>query len=117
MLILTSHLNDDSKWALIFADDIALIANTAVELEEDLEKWRDALESNGMRISRKKTEYMAIQHDPIMPQNTIRLTSEPLNMIDSFTHLGSLISNDAKHDKAVDTSSLAEISFYFWSSV
>lgn len=102
---LTSHLMRDSIWSLLFADDIVLVANTAEELERELERWRETLESNGLRISSKKTEYMFIDFvndGTAGPQNTIRLASEPLNMVVSFTYLGSLINNDGKSDKAVD---------------
>lgn len=43
---------EDLPWSLVFADDIALVAHTKDEMETNLEKWRDALESNGLRISR-----------------------------------------------------------------
>lgn len=102
---LKCHLMNDSVWSLIFADDIVLVAKTAEELEAELEKWRETLESNGLRISRKKTEYMfidLINAEIPGPRNTICLASEPLNMIDSFTYLGSLITNDGKCDKTVD---------------
>lgn len=102
---LTSHLMDVLPWSLIFADDIALVAFTREELESTLEKWRDVLERNGMRLSRKKTEYMLLKFsdDPeIGPRNTIRLDSEPLQMVDSFTYLGSVISNEGKCDQAVN---------------
>lgn len=103
---ITSHLmNNETSWALIFADDIVLVADTREELEWELEKWREALETNGLRISRKKTEYMYMNFTAdatVGPQDTIRIASEPLNMVDAFTYLGSMISRDARCDRAVD---------------
>lgn len=102
---LTFHLMEDLPWVLIYADDVALVAHTKDQLESSLEKWRDALESNGLRISRTKTEYMYLKFNEnhvIGPQDTVRLDSEPLKMTDSFTYLGSVLSSDGKCDQAVN---------------
>ena len=42
---------------VMFADDVVLCANSSEKLESDLEKWRTALETRGLKISKKKTEY------------------------------------------------------------
>ncbi|GKF64781.1 hypothetical protein Tco_0188229, partial [Tanacetum coccineum] len=39
-------------------NDIVLIAESAEGLNSKLEKWRKALEDNGLRISKDKTEYL-----------------------------------------------------------
>ena len=43
-------------WSMMHADDVVLCGETSGEVERLLEKWRVALESGGMRISRTKTE-------------------------------------------------------------
>lgn len=101
---LTVDLMEELPWSLIFADDIALAAHSMQDLEDVLEKWRKALEDNGLKISRKKTEYMSFHfstHDVMRPQNTVRLDGEPLTLVDSFKYLGSMITNDGKCDKDV----------------
>lgn len=73
------------------------MGHTKDQLESSLEKCRDALESNGLRISRTKTEHMYLkfsENHRIGPQDTVRLDSEPLKMTDTFTYLGSVLSND-----------------------
>ena len=43
---------------MLYADDVILVTKSRGDLEAKLERWRQALESRGMRISRSKTEYM-----------------------------------------------------------
>ena len=45
---------------MMFADDVVICAERQEEVEERLERWRRALEDRGMRISRKKTEYLCV---------------------------------------------------------
>ena len=41
-----------------FANDIMLSRQNHMELENDLEFWRNALERRGLKVSRSKTEYL-----------------------------------------------------------
>ena len=43
---------------MLFADDLVLCESTREEAEEQLEVWRNAIENKGLRVSRKKTEYL-----------------------------------------------------------
>ena len=55
---LTRYMQDEVPWCMLFADDIVLVTETKVEVNTKLELWREALKSNGLKISRNKTEYM-----------------------------------------------------------
>ncbi|GKG55708.1 hypothetical protein Tco_0574602, partial [Tanacetum coccineum] len=50
---LSRGIQESIPWCMIFADDIVLIAESAEESAEGLnnriEKWREALEDNGLR--------------------------------------------------------------------
>ncbi|GJU94646.1 retrovirus-related pol polyprotein LINE-1 [Tanacetum coccineum] len=54
---LTKGIQESIPWCLIFADDIVLISETLEGLNGRLEQWRKALEDNGLRVSREKTNY------------------------------------------------------------
>ncbi|XP_071712410.1 uncharacterized protein [Rutidosis leptorrhynchoides] len=54
-------IQENIPWCLIFADDIVLVSETKDELNRRLEQWREALEQNGLRISRQKTEYLSCE--------------------------------------------------------
>ncbi|GKG41262.1 retrovirus-related pol polyprotein LINE-1, partial [Tanacetum coccineum] len=56
---LSLGIQESNPWCMIFADDIVLIAESAEGLNNRIEKWRKALEDNGLRVSREKTtEYL-----------------------------------------------------------
>jgi len=43
-------------WELLYADDLAVIAETKEELVTRLNEWNDNLESRGMRVNMNKTK-------------------------------------------------------------
>jgi len=45
-------------WELLYADDLAVIAETEEELIKRLNEWKDNMESKGMRVSMNKTKIM-----------------------------------------------------------
>ncbi|GJT31262.1 ataxia telangiectasia mutated family protein [Tanacetum coccineum] len=55
---LSRGIQENIPWSMVFADDIVLVAESADGLNLRLESWRKALEDNGLRISREKTEYL-----------------------------------------------------------
>nr|GFB98771.1 hypothetical protein [Tanacetum cinerariifolium] len=50
---------------MIFVDDIVLIANLVEGLNSKLESWMKALEDNGVRASRGKSEYLRCDFDRV----------------------------------------------------
>ena len=48
----------EAPWCMLFADDMGLIGDTAEEVQDMLEKVREALESKGLKINWEKTEHM-----------------------------------------------------------
>ena len=42
-------------WELLYADDLAVIAKTEVELIKRLNEWKNDVESKGMRVNMNKT--------------------------------------------------------------
>ncbi|XP_074352196.1 uncharacterized protein LOC141691370 [Apium graveolens] len=49
MDVLTRGIQDKVPWYMLFADDIVIINETRVAVNVILERWRDILESNGLR--------------------------------------------------------------------
>ncbi|KAK3535526.1 hypothetical protein QTP70_016797 [Hemibagrus guttatus] len=57
---LSEEDRQESPWTMMFADDIVIWSESREQVEENLERWRFALERRGMKVSRSKTEYMTI---------------------------------------------------------
>ncbi|KAK3537369.1 hypothetical protein QTP70_008822 [Hemibagrus guttatus] len=49
---LSEEVRQESPWTMMFADDIAICSESREQVEENLERWRFALERRGMKVSR-----------------------------------------------------------------
>ena len=69
----------DPPWAMLFADDLVL-CESRLEVENN---WREVLEGNGLRISRKKTELLR----PAGSSEAVCLAGVPIPCTNSFKYL------------------------------
>ncbi|XP_071689142.1 uncharacterized protein [Rutidosis leptorrhynchoides] len=92
-------------WCLILADDIVLVSESKEELNRRLEQWRVALESNGLQISRQKTEYLrcdfSTDDDEQDDGVNICIRDQILHPQISFRYLGSVLHKSGKVDEDV----------------
>ena len=58
MDVLASSIQRDPPWEMLFADDLVICEESRLLVEQQLDRWREVLEENGLKISRKKTEYL-----------------------------------------------------------
>ncbi|KAK3566480.1 hypothetical protein QTP86_034056, partial [Hemibagrus guttatus] len=49
---LSEEVRQESPWTMMFPDDIVICSESREQVEENLEKWRFALERRGMKVSR-----------------------------------------------------------------
>ncbi|KAK3515253.1 hypothetical protein QTP70_013016, partial [Hemibagrus guttatus] len=49
---LSEEVRQESSWTMMFADDIVICSESREQVEENLERWRFALERRGMKVSR-----------------------------------------------------------------
>ncbi|GKC72558.1 retrovirus-related pol polyprotein LINE-1 [Tanacetum coccineum] len=98
-------IQEDILWCLIFADDIVLVAESAEGLNIKLEKWREVLEDNGLRVSREKTEYIRCDFgDGEITHNEevdIRIGDKILQPKEFFRYLGSMLHKFERIDEDV----------------
>ena len=59
-------------WELLYADDLAVIADTEEELIKRLNKWKDNVESKGMRVNMNKTKVMISGERQKVRQKAVR---------------------------------------------
>ncbi|GJW09732.1 retrovirus-related pol polyprotein LINE-1 [Tanacetum coccineum] len=101
---LSRGIQESIPWCMIFADDIVLIAESAEGLNNRIEKWREALEDNGLRVSREKTEYLRCdfgRYEVLHQEVNIRIGDRILQPKESFRYLGSVIHRSGRIDEDV----------------
>ena len=104
--VMRTAMNDTSfgiKWNaarltdLDFADDLALLGDTPESLQAMTDNLASMAAKVGLRINTQKTKVMAVKEgNPI----TVQVNNQTAEEVDSFTYLGSNISN--KGDTAQD---------------
>ena len=53
---LTDDITKEVPWSMMFTDDVVFCCEEKAGLEEDMERWCNALEKRGMKVLRAKTE-------------------------------------------------------------
>ena len=89
---LTDDIREEAPWTMMFADDIVICSETCEEVGEKLENWRHELERRGMKISRKKTEYMCVNEGE--GNNIVRMQGDQLAKVHDFKYLGSTLEDN-----------------------
>ena len=88
---LTDDIRKEAPWSMMFADDVVLCSEEKAGLEEDLERWRNALEKRGMKVSRAKTEYMCLSG---VSRGSVQMQDQQLPEVNKFKYLGSTLQTD-----------------------
>ncbi|KAK3514184.1 hypothetical protein QTP70_005264 [Hemibagrus guttatus] len=96
---LSEEVRQESPWAMMFADDIVICSESREQVEENLERWRFALERRGMKVSRSKTEYMCVNERE--GSGTVRLQGEEVKKVQEFKYLGSTVQSNGECGKEV----------------
>ncbi|KAK3529495.1 hypothetical protein QTP70_031738 [Hemibagrus guttatus] len=96
---LSEEVRQESPWTMMFADDIVICSESREQVEENLERWRFALERRGMKVSRSKTEYMCVNERE--GSGTVRLQGEEVKNVQEFKYLGSTVQSNEECGKEV----------------
>ena len=54
---LTSHIQEEVPWCMLFVDDIMFVDSSRGDVKVKLERWWEDLECKGFKISHPKTIY------------------------------------------------------------
>ena len=98
MDVLTKDVRKEAPWDMMFADDVVLCREDKEELEVSLERWRKVFEERGLRVSRKKTEYLQAGG---AEQGTVYIQGETVKKVDHFKYLGVVVSADGSCEEEV----------------
>ncbi|KAK3508786.1 hypothetical protein QTP70_007626 [Hemibagrus guttatus] len=96
---LSEEVRQESPWTMMFAGDIVICSESREQVEENLERWRFALERRGMKVSRSKTEYMCVNERE--GSGTVRLQGEEMKKVQEFKYLGSTVQSNGECGKEV----------------
>ncbi|KAK3555144.1 hypothetical protein QTP86_009995 [Hemibagrus guttatus] len=96
---LSEEVRQESPWTMMFADDIVICSESREQVEENLERWRFALERRGMKVSRSKTEYMCVNERE--GSGTVGLQGEEVKKVQEFKYLGSTVQSNGECGKEV----------------
>ncbi|KAK3542201.1 hypothetical protein QTP86_018486, partial [Hemibagrus guttatus] len=94
---LSEEVRQESPWTMMFADDIVICSESREQVEENLERWRLALERRGMKVSRSKTEYMCVNERE--GRGTVRLQGDEVKKVQEFKYLGSTVQSNGECGK------------------
>ncbi|KAK3539306.1 hypothetical protein QTP86_034176, partial [Hemibagrus guttatus] len=95
----SEEVRQESPWTMMFADDIVICSESREQVEENLERWRFALERRGMKVSGSKTEYMCVNERE--GSGTVRLQGEEVKKVQEFKFLGSTVQSNGECGKEV----------------
>ena len=79
---------------MMYADDLAIIAESKQDLQEVLEEWKGVFEKHGLRMSLEKTEVMWVVHQ--REELNIRLDCKEIKQVDGFVYLGGMVTEDGQ---------------------
>ncbi|KAK3513152.1 hypothetical protein QTP70_007486 [Hemibagrus guttatus] len=96
---LSEEVRQESPYTMMFADDIVICSESREQVEENLERWRFALERRGMKVSGSKTEYMCVNERE--GSGTVRLQGEEVKKVQEFKYLGSTVQSNGECGKEV----------------
>ncbi|KAK3568596.1 hypothetical protein QTP86_010286 [Hemibagrus guttatus] len=94
---LSEEVRQESPWTMMFADDIVFCSESREQVEENLERWRFALERRGVKVSRSKTEYMCVNERE--GSGTVRIQGEEVKKVQEFKYLGSTVQSNGECGK------------------
>ena len=79
---ITDDIREEAPWTMMFADDIVICSESKEWLERKLESWRYALERRGMKVNRRKTEYMCVNER--QDKGTVKMQGEEVAKVEDF---------------------------------
>ena len=89
---------------MLFADDLVLCDPDREMMELRLERWRECMDNNGLKVSRAKTEHIQTlgDTDPVRMKRYTGTEMVNLPTVQSFKYLGSTIDRGGGASKDAD---------------
>ena len=98
---MTDEIREEAPWTMMFAGDIVICSESKEHVEEKLESWLYALERRGMKVNRRKTEYMCVNERQDTGSGTVKMQGEEVAKVDDFKYLGSTVQSNGECGREV----------------
>ena len=98
---MTDEIREEAPWTMMFADDIVICSESKEQVEVKLESWRYALERRGMKVNRRKTEYMCVNERQDTGSGTVKMQGEEVAKVDDFKYHGSTVQSNGECGREV----------------
>ena len=85
--VITEEIEEGMPWAMLFADDLVLCDPDREMMEVRLERWRECMEKNGLKVSRHLQT--TGDTDPVRMKRYMETETVNLPTVQSFKYLGS----------------------------
>ncbi|VDP14074.1 unnamed protein product [Heligmosomoides polygyrus] len=95
---IVNHLEEGPLRTILYADNIALIADSREELEEKVQLWQGALADNGLRLNVRKAKFISSEQ---CTETILDCHGEMIEKVEEFGYLGSDLSEEGSVDQAV----------------
>ena len=94
--VITAEIEEGTPWAMLFADDLLLCDPDREMMELRLERWKECMENNGLKVRRAKTEHLQTtgDTDPVRMKRYVETEMVNLLTVQSFKYLGSTIDSE-----------------------
>ena len=96
---MTDDIREEAPWTMMFADDIVICSESKERVEGKLETWRYALERRGMKVNRRKKEYMCVNERQV--KSTVNMQGEEVVKVEDFKNLGSTVQSNGECGREV----------------
>ena len=97
--VITEEIEEGTPWAMLFADDLVLCDPDREMMELRLERWRECVEKNGLKVTHLQTTGDTA---PVSMKRYMETEMVNLPTVQSFKYLGSTIDRGGGASKVVD---------------
>ena len=97
---ISEECRDGLPWELLFAVDLAIIADSEEDFQRRWLKWQIGMESKGLKVNTGKTEVMVSGRNGTKV-NIKNKKGKELNQVDQFKYLGVTFSEEGGSETAV----------------
>lgn len=79
-----------------FADDIAMVTETAKDVQQSLTAFNEILKRYLMKMNIRKTKIMVVSEESGAPTVKIQLDNKEIDQVHQYTYLGSILTSDSR---------------------